>query len=85
MVSHWGGLGLAGALSLFANLLLLALIVVAVVLVVRSVSRPGASGGPTSAQQILAERFARGEIDATEYQERLRVLRGEPPSPPPAS
>lgn len=27
------------------------------------------------AREILAERFARGEIDAVEYAERLRVLR----------
>ena len=30
----------------------------------------------SSARQILDERFARGEIDATEYEERRRLLQG---------
>lgn len=38
------------------------------------VSRP-------DALSILRERFARGEIDATEYQERARVLESGSPSP----
>ncbi|WP_406097584.1 SHOCT domain-containing protein [Kitasatospora purpeofusca] len=29
-----------------------------------------------AAEQVLAERFARGEIDAEEYRHRLDVLRG---------
>ncbi|MFI0716705.1 SHOCT domain-containing protein [Streptomyces inhibens] len=35
-------------------------------------------GGPTP-EQILAERYARGEIDEEEYQRRLATLRGSPP------
>lgn len=35
-------------------------------------------GGRGRAQDILAERYARGEITDQEYQERLRHLRGEP-------
>ncbi|WP_342635093.1 SHOCT domain-containing protein [Arthrobacter celericrescens] len=36
---------------------------------------PEAGAGPRSgARQILDERFARGELTADEYQERLRVL-----------
>ena len=31
---------------------------------------------PGSAQKLLAERFARGEIDEDEYRERLGVLNG---------
>lgn len=37
-------------------------------------------------EQILAERFARGEIDEQEYRSRLATLRGEAPgqgNPPP--
>jgi putative membrane protein len=30
-----------------------------------------------SAEEILRQRFARGEIDAEEYEQRLRVLREE--------
>lgn len=31
---------------------------------------------PESAEEVLRDRFARGEVDAEEYEERLRVLRG---------
>lgn len=58
-------------------LLFLALIVLGVVLVVRSLS----SGGRTQqlaeaggALRILDERFARGEVDQEEYEKRRRVL-----------
>jgi putative membrane protein len=30
---------------------------------------------PPRAEQVLAERFARGEIDADEYRQRLDILR----------
>jgi putative membrane protein len=33
-------------------------------------------------EDILRERFARGEIDETEYHDRLRVLRGGSAAPP---
>jgi len=33
-------------------------------------------------EDVLAERFARGEIDEAEYRDRLRVLRGGPAGPP---
>jgi putative membrane protein len=36
------------------------------------------SGGPSAAERLLAERFARGEIDEDAYQRRLAVLRGAP-------
>ena len=35
-----------------------------------------ASGGSTSAMRVLEERFARGEIDADEFQRRREILRG---------
>lgn len=40
----------------------------------------GAPGGPGTglAEHMLAERFARGEIDETEYTARLNVLRRKP-------
>ncbi len=37
--------------------------------------------GRQAAEHILAERFARGEIDEEEYRRRLTVLRSEPPYP----
>jgi len=36
-----------------------------------------ASTGRSPARQILTERYARGEIDTAEYQERLRLLQDE--------
>ncbi|MFI1628217.1 SHOCT domain-containing protein [Streptomyces noursei] len=42
---------------------------------------PGAPGHGRSAEQILAERYARGEIDEGEYQRRLATLRSSPPGP----
>jgi len=58
-------------------LVFLALIVVGVVFVVRSFSEggrtPSRSWG-SRALDILDERFARGEIDREEYEERRRTL-----------
>jgi putative membrane protein len=34
---------------------------------------------PVDPEQVLAERFARGELDETEYAQRLSVLRVGPP------
>ncbi|MBO0775131.1 MAG: SHOCT domain-containing protein [Actinobacteria bacterium] len=48
---------------------------------------PPVPPGMPHAEQILAERFARGEIDEQEYRSRLATLRGEAPGqgsqPPP--
>ena len=85
----WGymhdGLGWAGWLFMGLFLLvLLALVVAVVVLLVRS-TRPGGSAvagtgaapaGPSTAEQLLEERFARGEIEEEEYLRRRSVLRG---------
>ena len=37
---------------------------------------------PRDAKDVLAERFAKGEIDADEYGERLRVLEGHDTAKP---
>ncbi len=70
----WWGLGM-----MLISLLFLALIVVGIVLIVRSFS----DGGRTAprpegnrALDILDERFARGELDQREYEERRRLLTG---------
>jgi len=61
-----------------STLVFLVLIALVVWLAVRTAgggnSRPDSSAH--SARQILAERYARGEIDEQEYQQRLRVLSG---------
>ena len=57
---------------LFWTLLLVAVVGIGVVLLTR-VLKPGTSGAGI-AVQILLERFARGEIDREEYEERRRML-----------
>jgi putative membrane protein len=55
-------------------LLVLVLIVVLVFFFVRESGRNGSSSAP-SAQDALDHRFARGEIDADEYQKRRDILK----------
>jgi putative membrane protein len=70
-----GGWMLLGPLMMIT---FIALIVAVVVLMLRWFSNRGA-GAPTPPQgkalEILKERFARGEIDKEEYEERRRILR----------
>ncbi|HWS91235.1 MAG TPA: SHOCT domain-containing protein [Mycobacterium sp.] len=71
----WGG----WLLMTIAMVLFWALIITAVVLIVRYVvsQRPtGTSvGSARTPEEVLAERYARGEIDDEEYQRRLALLR----------
>jgi putative membrane protein len=46
----------------------------------RSVTPTGQAGPTPTAEAILAERLARGEIDPKEYRERLDALHGEKPT-----
>ena len=61
-------------------LLVIAGIIAAVVIIARSIGHSAhASPGPAGGRDpidILKERFARGEIDKDEYEERRRVLDG---------
>ncbi len=59
-------------------ILFVALIVAVVVLVVRWLGGAGGGGAgarPKAAQDILEERFARGEIDKEEFEQRRQALR----------
>jgi putative membrane protein len=72
----WGG----WVLMTVAMVLFWALLITAVVLLVRYLvnSRPTAatpSVDVRGAEDLLAERYARGEIDDEEYQHRLTLLR----------
>ena len=84
----WYGHDMGGwgfGLMTFSFIVFWALVIVAIVLLVRHFGRTGQPPGtfppagpstPTStAEQLLAERFARGDIDEEEYQRRLRTLR----------
>ncbi len=75
MYGPWDG-GWAFGMMLI-SLLFLALIVVGVVFVVRSFSEGGRAQPRREgnrALDILDERFARGELDQKEYEERRRIL-----------
>ena len=81
MMGYGYGMGAGGwILMSLSAVALWALVVVAVVAVIRAVGRserpPEVTGSPTAmAEHTLADRFARGDIDAEEYQRRLTVLR----------
>ena len=81
MMGWYGGMGGWGvALMSVSTFVFLGLIIAGIVVVVRYAERGGPSGpapvnGPTP-QQVLADRFARGEIDDDEYGRRLRILGG---------
>jgi putative membrane protein len=76
----WGGWGFGPIIGPFFMILVLAAIVATVVLLVRAVSGPQVTSqsyqGPSGRRSldILKERFARGEIDKNEFEERRRVL-----------
>ncbi|BFV55348.1 hypothetical protein KCMC57_up04520 [Kitasatospora sp. CMC57] len=78
-MSGWGWFGMSLGMLLFT-----ALLVIGGVLLFRALDRstihpepptPPAAPSPTSPEQLLAERFARGEIDDQEYRKRLAALR----------
>ncbi len=72
MGGGWGGM-IIGPIMM---IVFIALIVGAVVLVVRWTGLGGSAlaGGANKARNILDERFARGEIDKDDYEERKRGL-----------
>lgn len=84
MTQSWMGMGTGMGWSWLFGLLLLAGIVALIVLIVRlTAGGSGRSGGDQDpdvgrqrARAILDERYARGEIDTAEYEERLRIMRG---------
>lgn len=72
----WGYAGMGIGMVLFWGLL-----VVAVVLLVRSTGdgrHPPPPSTHAAPERVLADRFARGEIDEQEYRERIAVLRTQP-------
>ena len=62
-------------LLLFVGVVLLVVVAVRAVGVGVTGSGGPASRRPSRAEELLGERYARGELTTEEYQERLRVLR----------
>lgn len=76
-VSGWGWFAMSASM-----ILVWALIITAAVLLFRALGRttegPHNPAGP-SPEQLLAERFARGELDEDEYRQRLAALHASCP------
>ncbi|MEO5876301.1 MAG: hypothetical protein ABIS86_21855 [Streptosporangiaceae bacterium] len=81
----WNDGGMSGwgyALMTLSMVMFWSLVVFAVISLVRSGNRTGQqhhhhdTAPPSPPEQLLAERFARGEIEADDYGQRLAVLRG---------
>jgi putative membrane protein len=76
-MSGWGYAGMAIGMVLFWILIIVGIIALIRFTTNASPPRPHAAPPPysESPEQLLAARFARGEIDDAEYQQRLAVLR----------
>jgi putative membrane protein len=87
---YWYGSGMSGwgyALMTVSMILFWGAVIFGIVALVRYFSRSGqppealppphSPALPQTPEQLLAERFARGEINEEEYRHRLAVLRGE--------
>ncbi|WP_225729126.1 MULTISPECIES: SHOCT domain-containing protein [unclassified Nocardia] len=72
-VSGWGYAGMGIGMVLFWALLIVAF-VVAIRYLLRSIANHPHPAAPPTAEHLLAERFARGEIDEQEYTARLATL-----------
>lgn len=78
------GMGLWGYVLMSISMVVVwGAIITGIVLLARSLRAPSPHNpqlppSPRMAEDLLAERFARGEIDVAEYQNRLAVLRGHP-------
>jgi putative membrane protein len=73
MMGHGAGFGFGFGIPGIGMILVWGLIILVVVWVVRALMG-SREGDGKSARQILDERFARGEIDRREYEDRKRDL-----------
>lgn len=84
MMYWYGNGGMSGwgwALATIGMVVFWGVLITAGVALFRYLSRspqqpPATPGAPQSPEAILAERFARGEIDENEYRDRLAALHG---------
>jgi putative membrane protein len=83
MMMYWGtGMGGWGMLLMtVSNLLFVGLLIAGAIALIRytsRIARQDPAAEPAPAQRVLADRFARGEIDEDEYERRLKVLSTTP-------
>ena len=71
----WGYTGMGIGMVLFSALLILGIVALVRFSTADRQAPTFAPQPPPSPEQILADRFARGEITDTEYRDRLAVLR----------
>jgi putative membrane protein len=77
MMFYGHGMGMGWGLMGFVVVLPI-LLIAAGLLLVQLRRTPGTPAGPDpvpDAERVLADRFAHGEIDSEEYEQRLRTLR----------
>jgi putative membrane protein len=71
-MTGWGWLGMT-----LGSLLFVVLLVLGGMLLIRFSRRPDGPAAPSgSAERILAERYARGELTDEQYRQQLATLRG---------
>jgi len=78
MMYYGPGMGGGGWFFMwFIALAFVALTVAAVIAAIRPLTRPHAQlpASPAPAEQLLTDRFVRGDIDSEEYEQRLQTLR----------
>jgi putative membrane protein len=71
----WGYAGMGIGMVLFWALLIAGIVALVMFVTGDRSARQAPPSAPASAEQILAARFARGEISETEYRDRIAVLR----------
>ncbi|MBX9427020.1 SHOCT domain-containing protein [Streptomyces lateritius] len=77
-MNGWGWFAMSAGMVLFWGLLITGAVMLFRALD-RARERPRGFGPATSAEQVLGERLARGEIDEEEYRRRLAALRNAGP------
>lgn len=71
MMSGWGGFGILGWLSM---LIFWVLLILGVVALIRYLARSGQSGEDKTPLDMLKERYAKGEINKKEFEEKKKDL-----------
>jgi putative membrane protein len=82
MMNNWGGMGSGGWIIALLVLVVIVAVIIAIVYLVRGSGAGGAGAGSAppqtspreSPQDVLKRRYAAGEIDREEYEQKMRDL-----------